>query len=178
MDDCFYLSNMSPQTHAFNAGIWSKLESAVYLNALLLATPLCAKDTTIDVHLLKERAATRMTEMWLERQNIEFFRDDEMYHYTIRGNQCYKPFFADINGDFSLAAFFFCAAAITASTVTVTHLDAKSSQADRAILDILAKMGCSIRSEGHFVSLTGPSRLKAIPTMWYGMPFIIRRATC
>ena len=133
-----------------------------YLNALLLATPLCAKDTTIDVHLLKERAATRMTEMWLERQNIEFFRDDEMYHYTIRGNQCYKPFFADINGDFSLAAFFFCAAAITASTVTVTHLDAKSSQADRAILDILAKMGCSIRSEGHFVSLTGPSRLKAI----------------
>ena len=29
MDDCFYLSNMSPQTHAFNAGIWSKLESAV-----------------------------------------------------------------------------------------------------------------------------------------------------
>lgn len=29
MDDCFFLSNMSPQTHAFNAGIWSKLESAV-----------------------------------------------------------------------------------------------------------------------------------------------------
>ena len=29
MDDSFYLSNMSPQTHSFNAGIWSKLESAV-----------------------------------------------------------------------------------------------------------------------------------------------------
>lgn len=29
MDDCFYLSNMSPQTHSFNAGIWSNLESAV-----------------------------------------------------------------------------------------------------------------------------------------------------
>ena len=29
MDDCFFLSNMSPQTHTFNAGIWSKLESAV-----------------------------------------------------------------------------------------------------------------------------------------------------
>lgn len=29
MDDCFYLSNMSPQTHAFNAGIWSNLEAAV-----------------------------------------------------------------------------------------------------------------------------------------------------
>ena len=29
MDDTFYLSNMCPQTHAFNAGIWSDLESAI-----------------------------------------------------------------------------------------------------------------------------------------------------
>ncbi|MBR6347846.1 MAG: DNA/RNA non-specific endonuclease [Spirochaetales bacterium] len=29
MDDSFYLSNMSPQTHAFNAGIWLNLESAI-----------------------------------------------------------------------------------------------------------------------------------------------------
>lgn len=29
MFDSFYLSNMSPQTHAFNAGIWLDLESAV-----------------------------------------------------------------------------------------------------------------------------------------------------
>ena len=29
MDDTFYLSNMCPQTHVFNAGIWSDLESAI-----------------------------------------------------------------------------------------------------------------------------------------------------
>jgi len=29
MSDCFYLSNMSPQTHDFNAGIWTTLEDAV-----------------------------------------------------------------------------------------------------------------------------------------------------
>lgn len=29
MNDTFYLSNMCPQTHSFNAGIWSDLESAV-----------------------------------------------------------------------------------------------------------------------------------------------------
>ena len=29
MDDTFYLSNMCPQTHAFNSGIWSDLESAI-----------------------------------------------------------------------------------------------------------------------------------------------------
>ena len=27
--ECFYMSNMSPQTHAFNAGLWSRLESLV-----------------------------------------------------------------------------------------------------------------------------------------------------
>ena len=29
MNDTFYLSNMCPQTHAFNAGIWSDLEEAI-----------------------------------------------------------------------------------------------------------------------------------------------------
>jgi len=29
MNDCFYLSNMSPQTHSFNAGTWEKLEVQV-----------------------------------------------------------------------------------------------------------------------------------------------------
>ncbi len=144
-----------------------------YLNALLLAAPLCPQDTTIDVHLLKEKTATRMTEIWLERQGIEFFRDDEMFHYTIRGNQAFHPFETSINGDFSLSAFFFCAAAITASTITVNHLDPKSSQADKAILGILKDMGCSVRSDGKSVTLTGPSRLKAIDIDLSGTPDLL-----
>ena len=133
-----------------------------FLNALLLASPLAAQEVTIDVHLLKENAAVRTTEIWLEKQGISFRRDREMNHYTISGGQSYNPFEADINGDFSLAAFFFCAAAITGSTITVTHLDANSSQADRSILGILSNMGCSVRNEGHTVTVTGPSRLKAV----------------
>ena len=144
-----------------------------FLNALMLAAPLAKEDTTIDVFLLRERSAVRTTEIWLEKQGIDFFRDDDMIHYTIRGNQSYKPLETDINGDFSLAAFFFCAAAITASTITITHLDAKSSQADREILDIFSSMGCSVRSEGHTVTLTGPSRLKAIDIDMSGIPDLL-----
>lgn len=144
-----------------------------FLNALLLACPLARQDVVIDVHLLKEKTAVHTTEVWLEKQNIEFMRGRDMTHYTIRGNQFYKPLEADINGDFSLAAFFFCAAAITGSTITVTHLDAKSSQADRAILEILAYMGCSVRSEGHSVTLTGPSRLKAMDIDLSGTPDLL-----
>ena len=144
-----------------------------FLNALLLACPLARQDVVIDVHLLREKTAVRTTEIWLEKQNIEFMRGSDMTHYTIRGNQFYKPFETDINGDFSLAAFFFCAAAITGRTITVTHLDAKSSQADIAILDILANMGCSVRSEGHTVTLTGPSRLKAVDIDLSGTPDLL-----
>lgn len=38
MCDCFYLSNMSPQVNAFNAGIWAKLEAQVRKWALEFAT--------------------------------------------------------------------------------------------------------------------------------------------
>jgi 3-phosphoshikimate 1-carboxyvinyltransferase len=144
-----------------------------FLTALMLAAPLAKEDTTIDVFLLRERSAVRTTEIWLEKQGIDFFRDDDMNHYTVRGGQSYRPLETDINGDFSLAAFFFCAAAITGSTITITHLDAKSSQADREILDILSEMGCSVRSEGHTVTLTGPSRLKAIDIDMSGIPDLL-----
>ncbi|MBR6234749.1 MAG: 3-phosphoshikimate 1-carboxyvinyltransferase [Spirochaetales bacterium] len=144
-----------------------------YLTALLLAAPLAKEDITIDVYLLKERTAVRTTEIWLEKEGIDFFRDHDMNHYTIRGNQSYRSLETDINGDFSLAAFFFCAAAITSSTITVTHLDAKSSQADREILKILSDMGCSVRSEGHTVTLTGPSRLKAVDIDMSGIPDLL-----
>ena len=144
-----------------------------FLTALMLAAPLAKEDTTMDVFLLRERSAVQTTEIWLEKQGIDFFRDDDMNHYTVRGNQRYKPLETDINGDFSLAAFFFCAAAITASTITITHLDANSSQADREILNILSGMGCSVRSEGHSVTLTGPSRLKALDIDMSGIPDLL-----
>jgi len=49
MNDCFYLSNMSPQIHAFNAGIWEKLETQVRdwaykLDTLYIATAGILKD--------------------------------------------------------------------------------------------------------------------------------------
>ncbi len=145
-----------------------------YLNALLLAAPLARETTTIDVHLLQEKLSVRMTEKWLETQGIMFFRDDNMKHYTIGGSQRYRPMETDINGDFSLASFFLCAAAITGSTITITGLDANSSQADREIIPILSRMGCSIRKEGHTVTLTGPtSRLKATDIDLMGIPDLL-----
>ncbi len=133
-----------------------------FLTALLLAAPLARTDTTIDVHLLKEKTSVRMTEIWMEKQGIELHRDADMHHFTIPGGQTFHPFETNINGDFSIAAFFLCAAAITSSTITVNKIASNSSQPDRAIIDILKNMGCHIRSDGHSITLKAPARLKAV----------------
>ncbi|MCQ2411416.1 MAG: 3-phosphoshikimate 1-carboxyvinyltransferase [Sphaerochaetaceae bacterium] len=141
-----------------------------YLSALLLVCPMAEGDTTIDVPLLMEKPFVKMTEHWLENQGIEFFRNDDMSHYTIKGGQSYKPFETTINGDFGSATPFFCAAAITGGTVTVNGLDSNSTQGDSAILPILQKMGCSVQCTETSVTLKGPNKLKAADFDLGGIP--------
>ena len=54
--ECYYMSNMSPQTHAFNAGLWSRLEAlvrdwAIALDSLYVVTgPVLSAATIMDCH--------------------------------------------------------------------------------------------------------------------------------
>lgn len=138
-----------------------KCMTSQYLSALLLACPMASEDTTIQVPLLNEKPYVNMTEAWLNKQHINFQRDKNMTIFNIRGGQHYTPFEDKINGDFSSASFFFCAAAITGGTVTVNDLDPNDPQGDKGILKILSKMGCFVNWEGNSVTVTGPNRLSA-----------------
>lgn len=66
-----------------------------------------------------------------------------------------------VGGDWSNAAFFLCAGALSNMPVTVTGLDLNSSQGDRAILDVLEKMGAKISKCGDSVTVCR-SKLYAI----------------
>ena len=62
-----------------------------------------------------------------------------------------------IPGDWSGAAAFLCAAAVTGGRVRVSPLDPSDPQGDRAILDILAAAGCQVAWTGaDQVTLAGP----------------------
>ena len=55
MDQCFYFSNMTPQPHFFNAGIWEDLEKAERMEArthgeVLVSVGSTGKKTTIGAH--------------------------------------------------------------------------------------------------------------------------------
>ncbi len=135
-------------------------KTSQYLSGLLLSAPLALGDTEIDCSLLYEKPYVRMTLDWLDRQGISYEISDDLEHAKVRGCQSYSGFDSYINGDFSSASFFFAAAAIGKSSVTVKGLDRDDPQGDKAILDILSAMGAEIKWEGNEVTVTGNGVLK------------------
>jgi 3-phosphoshikimate 1-carboxyvinyltransferase len=129
-----------------------------YLSSLLLCTPLITGDkkvyesatdlpkTVIHVPLLYEKPYVEISLRWLFKQGASFYRNG-CERFEIPGNQEYKPFSAQIPGDFSSASFFLCAAAVTSSEITLRGLDPEDPQGDKAVADMLVEMGCSVETK-------------------------------
>ncbi len=117
-----------------------------YLSSLLLAAPLASGTSEISVPLLNEKPYVDMTLWWLDGQGIHYERDG-YDRFTIPGAQAYRCFDAAVPGDFSSATFFFCAAAVTHSTLAFHGLDMSDPQGDKAVLDILQQMGCRVETD-------------------------------
>ncbi|HJW09555.1 MAG TPA: hypothetical protein VJ483_07980 [Holophagaceae bacterium] len=75
--------------------------------------------------------------------------------WRIPGGQL-RPVDLDLPGDWSGAAAFLCAAAVTGRAVELGPLDPEDAQGDRAIVDILEIAGCGSRWSGSTIRLWGP----------------------
>ncbi|MCE5321820.1 3-phosphoshikimate 1-carboxyvinyltransferase [bacterium] len=118
-------------------------KTSQYLTSLLISCPLAQSDTTIRVQNLIEKPYVEMTLRWIREQGITVENHD-FKEFVIPGRQCYKPFDRAVPADWSSAAFFMCAAAITGSEVTLFGLDENDTQGDKAIVDMLRRMGVKI----------------------------------
>lgn len=128
-----------------------------YLSALLLAAPLLNTadlKCKIKVPLLMEQPYVEMTLMWMEKQKINFQRN-EMKEFIISGGQKYNSFDETIAADFSSATFFFCAAALSDSPLLIKGLDMKDSQGDKAVLDYLSSMGATVKHNKNGIEVSG-----------------------
>jgi len=106
--------------------------SSQFISGLLFALPLLDGDSEIRLTgKLESKPYIDLTLDMLEKFGIKVeFKDDVFF---ISKNQKYKsPGIIKVEGDWSNAAFWL------AARVTVTGLDMKSKQGDRAIVDILA----------------------------------------
>lgn len=116
--------------------------SSQFVSGLLFALPRLSGDSTIELTSpLESKSYVDLTIHVLKHFGITIEADDSQY--IIKGNQQYIPASFHVEGDYSQAAFFIVAAFLNGS-LTLKGLHNNSIQGDRAILDIIQKMGAYV----------------------------------
>ena len=127
--------------------------SSQYISGLLMALPMLPGDSTLTVTEPVESAAyIAMTEDALRLSGIAFTKCGRVYRIP-GGQTAHLPADLSVEGDWSNAAFFLCAGALSPKGVTVTGLNNNSSQGDRAVVDILREFGAQVSVSGDTVTV-------------------------
>lgn len=135
-------------TYSVSGGV-----SSQYISGLLMALPRLDGVSRLEVTGQLESAPyVAMTEAALELARLKFEKNDNVY--TVPGAQrAAMPRHCAVEGDWSNAAFFLCMGALSPQGVTVDGLDPHSPQGDRAVLDILRRLGADVREHGGSVTV-------------------------
>lgn len=134
--------------------------SSQFISGLLLALPLTGEESDIMLTTPLESAGyTDLTVQVLRQFGVEAERTETGWRVPQgRGyRSCGKT---AVEGDWSNAAFWLCAGAIS-DRVTVEGLSLSSAQGDRAILPILEQFGAKVEISGDAVTVA-PDDLRAV----------------
>ncbi|MGI6014073.1 MAG: 3-phosphoshikimate 1-carboxyvinyltransferase [Oscillospiraceae bacterium] len=129
--------------------------SSQFISGLLFVLPLLDGNSTLTVtETLESGAYVAMTEQALTCAGIQISHTGSVYQ--IAGNQRYQlPEQLAVEGDWSNAAFWLCAGAITATPLTVAGLNLQSGQGDRQILSLLRQFGAQIIENENLIAVRG-----------------------
>ncbi len=122
--------------------------SSQYFSGLLFALPLIEGSSKITIEgSLESKDYVVMTENALRESGIKW--KNLTGGYEVSGSQTYtsKPQIA-VEGDYSNAAFFLCAGALSPRGIRVNNLSENSGQGDRRIVDVLRQFGAEITRDG------------------------------
>ena len=129
--------------------------SSQFISGLLLALPLLQNTSYLYINESTELSPyIDLTLAMLETFGINIKYDGTLF--TIPGGQTYKtPGFLHIESDWSGAAVWLCAGALSTDGVVCTGLDPQSRQGDRAITNILTKFGAKVNVNETEASVSG-----------------------
>ena len=115
--------------------------SSQYISALLMTLPLLGGGSRVIVSgPVQSEPYIELTENILKLCGAETGKNGR--EYLIPGGQAYAlPESVKAEGDYSAAAFFLCAGALSDEGISVSGLREYSAQGDRKIIDMLSKMG-------------------------------------
>lgn len=123
--------------------------SSQFITGLLFALPLVQGDSKIILTSpLESVAYVDITINCMAKFGVKVETTD--YGYFVKGNQKYIPRDYTTEGDWSNAAFFMTAAALTGD-VTVTGVMKNSAQGDKEIAEILRRFGADVEFEENSV---------------------------
>ena len=128
--------------------------SSQFLSGLLMALPYSRETTSVEVEgVLVSRPYVAMTLAVMEafgvRVNNRKDRRFDVYPSRYTGRNY------PIEPDASAASYWFAAAALTGSTITVEELGSTSIQGDLAFVDLLEHMGCTVDRQPDATTVTG-----------------------
>lgn len=127
--------------------------SSQYISALLMTLPLLEGESTLRIEGALESAAyVAMTEEVLRLGGVRTEKTGDGYRIP-GGQRCRFAPELSVEGDYSNAAFFLCAGALSERGIRVTGLDPQSRQGDRAIVPLLEEMGAQVASDGSSVTV-------------------------
>ncbi len=139
--------------------------SSQYVSGIMLAAPalgLRGATTTIEVEgALESRPYLDLTVRALAVFGIHVAEQrltaengkPERTVFTIERPACVSPGTAEVEGDWSNAAFWLCAGALGTRRVAVSGLDLASPQGDRAVMGALLRFGARARRGGGLASV-------------------------
>lgn len=122
--------------------------SSQFISGLLLAAPLIAGDLTVEVcHPIESEPYIQLTIDALAHFGVRVTVDSSatVTRYSVAaGSRYVSPGTVEVEGDWSNAAFWLAAGALSPQGITVTHLNPHSHQGDRYIIDALAAFGAKV----------------------------------
>jgi 3-phosphoshikimate 1-carboxyvinyltransferase len=126
--------------------------SSQFLTGLLIALPFACDSTRLVVKNLKSKPYIDITIEILNEFGIKV-EHKNYEEFSIKGNQTSvgKTYF--VEGDWSGASFLLVAGAI-AGSVKVKGLNANSVQADRAIMEVIEKVGAEIITSNDYIQVS------------------------
>lgn len=126
--------------------------SSQFISGLLFALPILQGDSSIEVITpLESKKYIHMTLDIIKKFGIDIAEENNKY--IIKGNQSYAPYDYEVEGDYSQAAFWMVAGALSGE-ILLSNLNIHSLQPDKEIVKILTSMGANVEfmSQGIKVS--------------------------
>jgi len=134
--------------------------SSQFLTALLLAAPLAAGQSAVEICVSSELVSKPYVEMTLRMMQsfgVSVETDEHFRSFRIAQGTIYQsPGVYAVEPDASAASYFLAAAAICGGTVTVQGLSKNSLQGDVAFAECLERMNCEVTWNDNSITVCRP----------------------